>query len=364
MRPIMSRQFSPSLIKKCAIACLLLPLSLMTGCASLPDTQQIEQSAAINAGKSKKQLTSVMQKAKVDIKKGETETLSFYAPSYMEHAYQSLAKAEEQQKAGDKQEAKRYAIQTSKYINAGTGVKKTVSTTLKKALKHREILTTLKASEHYPEAHQAVEKGFLELVQMIEQQEVNQAREQQTQLIEQMRALEVKAVSYIHLSQAEEIYEQAMVLGAAKLAPTTLVETDQVLDNARQLISQNPKDKPRILKQAKASTFAAERLYHITRLAKRYAVAEESQTEALLLDHEKGLSRVQSALKIEDIRNLSFNDQSLVLEERSKEVRAIAKGELVKSNRRITKAELDKWRRKVVLLQSEVRRLQRALEEK
>ena len=360
----MPRQFSPASMTVKAVFCLLLPLTLLSGCASLPDTQQIEQSAEINANGSKKQLTSLMQKAKVDLKKGNSQDLAFFAPSYLEQATQSMGKAEEKQLAGDSIEAKRYAIQASKYVNAGLGVKKTVKTTLKKALKHRETLTTLKANEHYPEENKAVEQGFLELVQMIEQQEVNAAREQQTELIEKMRALEVKAVSYIHLSQAEEIYQQALLLGAVELAPSTLKETDQVLNNSRQLISQNPKDKKRILKQAKASTFAAERLYHITRLAKRYAVAEQSQTEALLLDQEKGLSRVQKALKIEDIRNLSFNDQSLVLEERSKEVRAIAKGELVKSNRRITKAELDKWRRKVVLLQSEVRRLQRALEEK
>lgn len=347
------------------VTCIALFLgTLLSGCAALPDSSQIEDSSEIQAASGKQSVASLMQKAKLDLTKGKNENLAVMAPSYLAQANKSYEQALAAEKSADQEKTRRFAIQSSKYIQAGMGVKKTVSTTLKKALKHQQTLKALKAHEHYPEQQKLVDAGFKELVELIEQQKVNEARDKQEAIIKQMRQLEVKAVSYIHLSQAEEIYQQAMAMGAPQLAPATLKETDQILTTARQLISQNPKDKKRILKQAKASTFAAERLYHITRLVKRFAVAEETQVEALVLDQEKGLGRVQQALKVEDIRNLSFNDQTLVLEERGKEVHAIAKGELVKSGRKITQAELDKWRRKVVLLQSEVRRLQRAMDEK
>jgi len=337
--------------------------ALLTACASLPDGAQIEASAEIQAGKSITSVASLMQNAKLELAKGNNDELAVFAPSYLQQATTSYEQALLAEKSGDEAAVRRFAIQTSKYLQAGQGVKTTVLTTLEKTLQRRNTLIELDASKHFPEDQKQVDLAFNELVLMIEQQKVNQAREAQTPVIKQMRALEVKAVSYIHLSQAEDIYQQAMKLGADKLVPTTVQETDHVLNTARQLISQNPKDKSRILEQAQASTFAAERLYHLTRMAQRFQVAEASQLEGLLLDMEKAMTRIQSALKIEDIRNLSLNDQSLVLEERSKEVRAIAQGELIKSDRKITQAELDKWRRKVVLLQGEVRRLQRALEE-
>ncbi len=61
-----------------------------------------------------------------------------------------------------------------------------------------------------------------------------------------------------------------------------------------------------------------------------------------------------------DIRNLSFNDQSLLLAAESKSV--MKKLKKPKSRQgKISQADLDKWKRKVVLLQAEVRRLQKAL---
>ncbi len=98
-----------------------------------------------------------------------------------------------------------------------------------------------------------------------------------------------------------------------------------------------------------------ERLYSLARLAQQMQLAEPQGIESLVLTHENQLQRIAQAINHKDIRNLSLEDQSLLLSQFGKKL--LQNKPAPSTNQ--DQGELEKWKRKVVLLQAEIRRLQK-----
>ena len=327
----------------------------VSACASLPDDKILQIKAEAQALASKQNSTSMLQRAKLKIKKAKTEALLFYAPSYFEKGLGVYQKARRiNTEKGSAADIKKYAQTTIGYVDSGIRNKKIVKNSLIKSLKHRIVLLDLNVNKHFPKLFKQVTNKHIDLIKLIEQREIDSALKQERALLKDMRKLEIKIIGLTHLSNAQTVLEEAQKQDAEKLLPKTYQKTLAILADAQQYIRQNPRQYLRIEDLAKQATFACERLYHLSRHAKRIALLKNEQIESSVLRYEQQLSRIAEGFQLMDMRNVSFNDQSLLLTQASKKNKQYKAG-------KGTKRQLNKWERKVVLLQSEIKRMKRAL---
>ncbi len=344
-----------------SIFTVLLAACYLAGCTTLPDDESLNKHAESFISKEKINPSSLMQRTKLKIKKGKSEDLAFYAPSYFKNAQDNYQEAlVSYQNKDDARDTKLKSQLSIEYIDSGMRNKKVVLDTLKKSLANLQVLKDLKANKHLPKEFGELKKQQIILINLIEQRKLDEALKGEKNLLSNMRKVEVRTIDITYLSKVDTSFKKANKEGALELLPLTHQKTINTLKDTRQYIRQNPRKSTRIEKLSQTALFATQRLYQLSREAKRLSLLQEPQIEQLLLSKEDQLKRIGKELKHPDIRNLSFNDQSLLLAEESKKILRKLKNPKQTKSGKISQAELDKWKRKVVLLQAEVRRLQRA----
>jgi hypothetical protein len=333
---------------------------VLSACASLPDEKSV-QSRAASASQVQSTFNSALQKAKLKIKKANSESLSFYAPSYYQKAQQSFTSAKSlYSEETTSKDAKLEAQLTIEYINSGIRNKKMVKDTLQKSLKSRKVLTQLGADKAFPKIFKQLEQDQISVIKSIEMQDIEGAKGAEKKLLKDMRRLEVQAIDHTYLAKTHSMLKQANALDAKGLMPSTYQKTLQNLADTQQFIRQNPRQELRIEELAQKSLFQAERLYSLSRYANQMKTAQDKQLESFILKQEEQLDRINKGFKEPKIDNLSFNDQSILLTKHAVQAMTDIRSYQSKGGK-VSKAQLDKWKRKTVLLQTEVRRLQKAL---
>lgn len=333
---------------------------LLSACASLPGEKDAQEKAK-QASQSNMATTEAIQKAKLKIKKAERENLAFFAPSYYQKALQSFELAKSLYSTNQNQsDVKLNAQLTVEYCNSALNNKKQVLATLKQSLKNKDVLLKLNAHKLFPKQYDEIEKQHIAIIQNIEMGDSKNIKQAEKTLLKRMRALEVKAIDGEYLAKTHTMLQQAEELNAKDLMPNTYQKTLNKITDTQQFIRQNPRQKLRIEELAEASLFQAERLYSLTRYAKQMIIAKEELFEAFILQQEQQFQRINEAFEQPDISNLSFNDQSLTLAKQASQAIEDIHSYQSKSGK-VSKAHLDKWKRKTVLLQAEVRRLQKIL---
>lgn len=329
----------------------------LSACSTLPDQQNLNLRAEKTAQKSTRSEQSSLQLAKLKLQKANTELLAFYAPSYLEQAQTEYKQATDFYTQKEPTPKIRLHAQLSiEWVEAGLRNKKMVREYLSTSLANREVLLKLKADTYFPMAFAEVEQAHLVLIKQVEQRKETQAQKDEKELVRAMTNLEVRTIGHTHLSKSYVMLKQALELGAEQYLADTHKETVDQLKYTEQYIRQNPRDKKTIKGLASDSLFLCERLFSLTRLANNMQHAKESAIEALVLKHEAHLTRIAESVNYKDIRNLSLDDQSLLISQFAKKVhKRNDRSAPIKDN----KAELEKWQRKVVLLQAEVRRLEK-----
>lgn len=333
---------------------------LLSACSSLPDQKSVERRAA---SLSQQAISSsrLLQRSKTSMQKARSQELAIYAPTYFAQAQTHYQKALETYKQKtDETEIRLNAHLSMEFVNAGLRNKKLVLEHLPKSLKHRQALKDLNASEHQPILAASVEKQYLGVVNLIEMQKMDDVKKAQKMLLKAMHQLEVKVIDATYLGKAQLMLQQSQAISALELMPQTFKQAQDKLSDAQQYIRQNPRDILNIEKYSGDALFYCERLYSLTRFARQLNVAQDNQLESLVLKQEEHLDLIREGLIAKDNSNLSLQDQSILLGQSAQD--------LIKENQRILKAkgkashkDLEKWRRKVVLLQTEVRRLQKLL---
>lgn len=336
---------------------LLTITSILGGCSSLPDEKNIDTRAEQLATKSAKPSQSLLQQAKLKLHKADRELLAFYAPTYFEKATESYSKAkslyEEHAKDYDIHLASQLSIQ---YVESGLRNKKIVQEYLADSLKNRTILKQLKADRLYPEAFKAITEQHLALIKQVEQREEMAAKNQQKPLIQAMKALEVKAVERTYLTETYAVIDQAKALLSDERLPSTFKQTMDQIHQIERYIANNPRNKDQIRKYTEDSLFAAQRLLSLAQVASKINSLTPESLEGWVLKQDAQFQKIAHAMKHEDISNLSPADQSLLLSQYA--------SKLINQHKQAYKAikqqkEMDKWKRKVVLLEAEIRRLKR-----
>lgn len=329
----------------------------LSACSSLHEQKNIQLRAEQATQKSSQSTQFMLQRAKAKLQKSHTESLAFYAPTYLEQAQQAYEKANKLYLEKESSDAiKLYAQRSIEWVEAGLRNKKMVKEYLSASLANRTVLIELDAVKYFPEAYQKIEAKHLELIKQVEMRKEIDAQKREKDLLSDMRALEVATIGQVHLSQSYQMLNQAKTMGAEKNLPATYQSAFSQLKKTEAFIQQNPRDAANIRGLAKDSLFTTERLFSLARLAHKIQQNKESKLEDLILEQEALFQKMAQSLNYKDIRNLSLQDQSLLLSQYAKK---LTSSQYAKVQPESNKKELEKWKRKVVLLQAEIRRLEK-----
>ena len=159
----------------------ILSVSLMTGCATnVANLDYIELEAQKDAAMADESAAKSIQRAQMNIELGKTEELAYFAPRHLKIAQEKLIEARNMHTSGSPDgEVKPIAMAAKKTIEAGLATKKSVITTLRPSLKHKEKLVDMKADKYYTDVYKTVAATIVSLIDLIEDGKVAEAQKGQ-----------------------------------------------------------------------------------------------------------------------------------------------------------------------------------------
>jgi hypothetical protein len=293
----------------------LLTASLMTGCATkVANWDNLELESQKDAAMADESAAKSIQRAQMNIELGKTEELAYYAPRHLEIAQDKLIDARNMHTSGDPDdEVKPVAMMSKKTLEAGLKTKKTVISTLRPALKHKEKLLEIKADKYYPADYKNITATIVKLIGLIEEGKVSVAQQDQKELLLRMHANEVNTIEFIQLQSIKDQLVKIQNKGGDSIAPSSWKVAQKSLKQAQSLIGKTPRAKKQILQATHDAQRAADHANVITDFSNEINDANSDNAEAIALKVERWLYRVSVALKHDDIRHRPFDEQAAVL---------------------------------------------------
>jgi hypothetical protein len=312
------------------IAALTAVISLtLAGCASNPD------SAANLAADAKysqtivqiNELKQAIDSADKSLAKGAEDELPWFATQDIEEAKKALAETKEYyskfefdpSKASTSTsffgsttylEAANTAIKTfNQHMNNAVNLKIKAQSTLPEAFDYRAQLKTLNAKQYFPGASQELEDNLKKLVDQIANNKAQAAVSAQPALVAKMRALEVKTVTAIYLTDAKNALDKLMKTDATQHAPKSLSQAMTALTAATAFAATQPRAIDDIKRQSENVMFAVNRAKQIALTVKKLKTIQPKDYEDYIVGYEKVLLSISNALNAEDRRDLTFEEQ-------------------------------------------------------
>ncbi|MEH6447445.1 MAG: hypothetical protein V7765_02190 [Oleispira sp.] len=293
----------------------ILSVSLMTGCATkVANLEYIELEAQKDAAMADESAAKSIQRAQMNIELGKTEELAYYAPRHLIIAQEKLIESRKMHTSGDPDgEVKPVAMASKKAIEAGLETKKKVITTLRSALKHKAKLLEIKADKYYPEDYNAITATIVELIDLIEDGKMTEAKLGQKELLPRMHSNEVDTIEFIQLQSIKDQLKNIQGKGGDSIAPSSWKVAQRSMLKAQSLISKTPRAKKQIMQVTHDAQRAADHANIITDFSNELNDANGDNAEAIALRVERWLYRVSVALKHDDIRHRPFGEQAATL---------------------------------------------------
>lgn len=312
------------------IAAITAVISLtLAGCASNPD------SAANLAADAKysqtiiqiNELKQAIDNADKSLAKGTENELPWFATQDIEEAKKALAEAKENyskfefdpSKASTSTsffgsttylEAANTAIKTfSEHMTNAVNLKTKAQSTLPEAFDYRAQLKTLNAKQYFPGAAQELEDNLKKLVDQIANNKAQSAVSAQPALVAKMRALEVKTVTAIYLTDAKNALDKLMKTDATQHAPKSLSQAMTALTAATAFAATQPRAIDDIKRQGENVMFAVNRAKQIAQAVKKLKTIQPKDYEDYIVGYEKVLLSISNALNADDRRDLAFEAQ-------------------------------------------------------
>lgn len=310
------------------VLCLLVSGGLI-GCASTSSGTPTAAEIAANL-EAFDQIQQRMQSA-IDADANK-EDLAWYASAEYSKAAKALAEAKEYYAKFSNDPAKmtdsgifdkttngEYAEQAlakfERAYQAALSIKENVRTVMATAFENRDVLAGLNASEHYNAENSALKSQFKQVVDLIAVGKAENAAKPLADLEAAQHKLEVKLVTKLFLTPANQELARQKKAKYNLFAPMTLARAEASVQAVRTFIGAEPRNKEEIQNLAAKAEFNLQRSEQITKEVKRLKSLEAKDYESYVLDQEARLHDLGQTVGSEDYRNLNFVEQSQRLQE-------------------------------------------------
>lgn len=306
---------------------------LLSGCASdsdatkaLPlESNQSEISSQISL------IADSINQAKVKISNAKADDLQWFATKHFQDADKALSDAKEYYAVFETDPSK--AHNSTGFFSSRTNIQATEDalnqfnlniakaemirekalSILDEAFSYRAQLDYLDVNKYYPKSNARLETQLKTLVNFIADDRTERATSGQPDLVSRQRALEVKTVTRIYLSDAQKELARLKTSNTALHAPDTLAVAATRVTAAEAFIGAEPRSINKIEDKAAEAMFSLKHAEHIADVVQKLKVLPEKDYERHVLTFEKLLVNISKALGSDDLRDNPINQQGKLL---------------------------------------------------
>jgi len=192
-------------------------------------------------------------------------------------------------------------------------------TILEDAFGYRDQLVTINAAKYYPKTAKQLELSLKKLVDNIARDNSERAISGQPELVRKQRALEVRTVTRIYLSDAQKELKRLKIAQVGLHAPETLANASAAVTAAEAFIAAEPRATNQIINKADEAMFSLNHAQQVAIVVKKLKAMPEKDYERHVLSYEKILLEITLALGSEDMRDLPISKQGKNLVKRIKD---------------------------------------------
>lgn len=187
--------------------------------------------------------------------------------------------------------------------------KASVKVHLKAADAHYAELKSLQAHTLFPKEFNKLTQEFSLLISLLDTKEVPAAIEQEPELIKKMLQLEIQTLKKIHLGEAIDYIQKAKKLDATDYAPSSLDQTQKLLNSTQKLIDKSYRNRSAISEQGKETLQSAKKLYFISKEASSIHASSDKILEQKIISDYDFLAELESTLKLSPVDTQDYANQ-------------------------------------------------------
>ena len=302
---------------KFLISILFLGL-VLSGCQSTPDVVQEQQSLQeqnqyyLTAKDAVDSLTSRLSSS-------EEDQLDYFAPGALKQAEKHVRTATsafeafrfDASRATERSVAQILSAveRANQALDTAYRTREVAMTTLAESFANIEMLESLGVAEMYPSLYRDVTRELDALVAAIAKGNVSRAQDRQANLLPQLLALEIKAITKIELEEVELALADLRELRPERYVPNTFQKAVASIESAEAVIASSPRNKAAIEDAAELAKYEIARTDALIIEVKNLMAIKKTEYESYLLELEDRIAVIADQLGLEMISDRSISEQ-------------------------------------------------------
>ena len=291
---------------------------VLSGCQSTPDVVQEQQSLQeqnqyyLTAKDAVDSLTSRLSSS-------EEDQLDYFAPGALKQAEKHVRTATsafeafrfDASRATERSVAQiLYAVErANQVLDTAYRTREVAMTTLAESFANTETLESLGVAEMYPSLYRDVTRELDALVAAIAKGNISRAQDRQANLLPQLLALEIKAITKIELEEVELALADLRELRPERYVPNTFQKAVASIESAEAVIASSPRNKAAIEDAAELAKYEIARTDALIIEVKNLMAIKKTEYESYLLELEDRIAVIADQLGLEMISDRSISEQ-------------------------------------------------------
>jgi len=294
----------------------LVASSLLTGCMTqqIANTKHVDDAALKQLSSTKQTPEQICSAATTAVKQGHEASLNFYTPLHLEQAADNVEDGLEQIKSKETlNEGIKKCFKASKLIENGLAMKPKIESALKDSIDQLEMLKKVDSGKKFTDDIQDSADDVVDIAKKIEAGKMNEAMQDQAELIQDMLEIEIEIVTEKNLTAVEAMLERADDADADDLAPKTFEKAENELESAHKFIQSNYRKNKEVENISSLAMRAARHAYFVAKEVETFKELKPDAAEEKVLYIESLLERINKKLSQEPIVGNSLYDQSTLI---------------------------------------------------
>ena len=306
------------------LAAMLAATLATTGCASkkLANQDAFDSLATAKAEQFAGDSEKALDNAEQAYKSAKDAELDFYAPLHMEQLRDALKQARALELEGKTTETVKVSAKVVTLYEGGLQNKQKAEGQLPALIQQKATLDEIKANNVLPGEYKTAMDDFKELISLIETGDEAKAAKDSEAVLKDLQAIELDVMLTQHWQPAKKTLDKAEKEDADSNATKTFEYAENLVQNAERIIRQSYTDRELVEKTGKDALRAAQHALFIGREVATLVSMNKAQAETVALQFEDYLGQIGSAIKADDVRHMSLQDQTLALKQFAEEQNA------------------------------------------
>lgn len=291
---------------------------VLSGCQSTPDVVQEQQSLQeqnqyyLTAKDAVDSLTSRLSSS-------EEDQLDYFAPGALKQAEKHVRTATsafeafrfDASRATERSVAQILSAveRANQALDTAYRTREVAMTTLAESFANIETLESLGVAEMYPSLYRDVTRELDALVAAIAKGNISRAQDRQANLLPQLLALEIKAITKIELEEVELALADLRELRPERYVPNTFQKAVASIESAEAVIASSPRNKAAIEDAAELAKYEIARADALIIEVKNLMAIKKTEYESYLLELEDRIAVIADQLGLEMISDRSISEQ-------------------------------------------------------